>query len=128
MKQGLTDALKSTEYLQLITNVTTVSKDQSAEAQREYEVYRDLFLQGLKEIEDADDFEYFVAVKYVETKANWIQMNLRLNYQAVLGTGADQHLLVRAGLMSHFLGKVEPWVSGEHLSMINELLATRLSA
>ncbi|KEO98492.1 hypothetical protein EH32_05100 [Erythrobacter litoralis] len=34
---------------------------------------------GLDDIKDDDDASYFLAVKYVECKAGWIQMNLQLN-------------------------------------------------
>lgn len=120
--------LSSQHYLTLVTDYPGVDISVKNNAREEFEKYREVFLQGAEDIVDDDDFSYYVAVKYVEVKANWIQYNLRLNYQAVLKGAADQSLLLRAGLLSHFLSLVEPSVENSHLDLIQELLATRLAA
>jgi hypothetical protein len=107
---------------------TTLDPKSKQRLQLEFEAYRTTFLKGMDDIEDEEDMAYYVAIKYVEVKAHWIQMNLRLNYQAVLKGSADQYMLVEAALLSHFLSLVEPHVDHKQLSLINDLLATRLVA
>ncbi|MEE4152778.1 MAG: hypothetical protein V2I27_01320 [Erythrobacter sp.] len=77
---------------------------------------------GMNDIEDDEDAGYFLAVKYVETKANWIQMNLQLNYQTVLRGDKDEVLFNKAAAVAGFLGQIEPLISTDDLKMINGLL------
>ncbi|NCN41773.1 hypothetical protein GW916_11060 [bacterium] len=85
------------------------------------------FLSGLSHITDQDDAQYFIAVKYVECKANWIQMNLQVNYQTVLTGKKDEFVFNRAALMSAMLAKIEPFISQKDVLHINNLLAERLA-
>lgn len=81
---------------------------------------------GLADIADEDDAGYFLAVKYVECKAGWIQMNLQLNYQTVLRGEKDEFLFNKAAALAGFLGRIEPIVSESDLGTINEMLMRRM--
>ena len=81
---------------------------------------------GLADIEDDDDAGYFLAVKYVECKAGWIQMNLQLNYQTVLKGEKDEFLFNKAAALAGFLGKLEPVVSEGDLDTINAMLLRKM--
>lgn len=81
---------------------------------------------GLADIADEDDAGYFLAVKYVECKAGWIQMNLQLNYQTVLRGEKDEFLFNKAAALAGFLGRIEPIVSESDLGAINEMLMRRM--
>ncbi|MEE4206720.1 MAG: hypothetical protein V2I39_10525 [Erythrobacter sp.] len=81
---------------------------------------------GLADIEDDEDAGYFLAVKYVECKAGWIQMNLQLNYQTVLRGEKDEFLFNKAAALAGFLGRIEPVVSESDLGTINEMLLRRM--
>lgn len=83
---------------------------------------------GLADITDEDDAGYFLAVKYVECKAGWIQMNLQLNYQTVLRGEKDEFLFNKAAALAGFLGRIEPVVSESDLGTINEMLLRRMRA
>lgn len=81
---------------------------------------------GLADITDEDDAGYLLAVKYVECKAGWIQMNLQLNYQTVLRGEKDEFLFNKAAALAGFLGRIEPIVSESDLGAINEMLMRRM--
>jgi hypothetical protein len=81
---------------------------------------------GLADIEDDDDAGYFLAVKYVECKASWIQMNLQLNYQTVLRAEKDEFLFNKAAALAGFLGKLEPVISEGDLDAINAMLLRKM--
>lgn len=120
--------LAEDNYLDLVNSIDSISEDDKKEIIKEYVVYRMKFQQGMDDITDDDDLGYFIAIKYTEIKASWIQLNLRLNYQAVMKGSADQKLLVKASLLSNFLAVIEPRLKSEHLEMIQDLLSTRLAA
>jgi hypothetical protein len=81
---------------------------------------------GLDDIKDDDDAGYFLAVKYVECKAGWIQMNLQLNYQTVLRGEKDEFLFNKAAAVAGFLGRIEPVVCEDDLDTINTMLLRKM--
>jgi len=81
---------------------------------------------GLSDIVDDDDAGYFLAVKYVECKASWIQMNLQLNYQTVLRGEKDEFLFNKAAALAGFLGRIEPVVCEGDLDAINAMLLQKI--
>ena len=83
---------------------------------------------GMDDIADDEDAGYFLAVKYVECKANWIQMNLQLNYQTVLRGDKDELLFNKAAAVAGFLGELEPVISSSDITMINGMLLEKMRA
>lgn len=81
---------------------------------------------GLDDIADDEDAGYFLAVKYFECKANWIQMNLQLNYQTVLRGEKDEVLFNKAAAVAGFLAEIEPVVTDGDLAMINAMLLKKM--
>lgn len=77
---------------------------------------------SFSDINDDEDMGYYVAIQYVELKARWIQMNLRLSYQAVTKGEGDAEMLLRAASISALLGIVEPHVSQTYVQTIQKLL------
>lgn len=75
------------------------------------------------EIDDEDDLAHYTAVQYVELKARWIQMNLRLSYQAFTHGEGDPKLLLRAAATTALLSEIEPYVSRQYVEQIQALLA-----
>ena len=78
---------------------------------------------SFSDINDDDDMDYYVAIQYVELKARWIQMNLRLNYQAVTIGEGDPEMLLKAASTTALLSIVEPYVSRPYVEHIQKLLA-----
>jgi hypothetical protein len=74
-------------------------------------------------INDKDDLGYFTAVQYIELKARWIQMNLRLSYQAFATGEGEPEILLRASATSYFLSIIEPHVNKSYVEEIQRLLA-----
>lgn len=81
---------------------------------------------GVDDIEDDDDARYYIAVKYVECKASWIQMNLQLNYQTVLRGDKDEYQFNKAAAVAGFLGDLEDVVSQEDIKTINSMLLEKM--
>jgi hypothetical protein len=81
---------------------------------------------GIDDIEDDEDAGYLLAVKYVECKASWIQMNLQLNYQTVLRGEKDELLFNKAAAVAGFLGDLEPLVAHGDIEMINGMLLEKM--
>ncbi len=75
------------------------------------------------EIDDQEDLDYYTAVQYVELKARWIQMNLRLSYQAVRTGQGNPKMLMKASGTTALLVALEPFVSKSYVSQIQTLLA-----
>ncbi|MEQ8410864.1 MAG: hypothetical protein RIC51_11285 [Erythrobacter sp.] len=104
----------------------TIDADQKAIIAEFLIEQADRMKSGLADIEDDEDAAYFLAVKYVECKAGWIQMNLQLNYQTVLKGEKDEFLFNKAAALAGFLGRIEPVVSEDDLGTINEMLLRRM--
>lgn len=81
------------------------------------------YLEGSEKIDDEEDHDYYTAVQYIELKARWIQMNLRLSYQAFSAGEGDPYVLLKAAATSYLLGEIENFVSKKYLSEIQRLLA-----
>lgn len=81
------------------------------------------YMESYNIINDQDDQGYFTAVQYVELKARWIQMNLRLSYQAFATGEGEPEILLRAAATSYFLSIVEPHVNKSYVEEIQRLLA-----
>jgi hypothetical protein len=82
--------------------------------------------EGMTDIEDDDDAGYYLAVKYVECKASWIQMNLQLNYQTVLRGEKDEYMFNKAAAVAGFLGQIEPVISTTDIELINGMLLEKM--
>lgn len=81
------------------------------------------YLDGASKINDDEDLDYYTAVQYIELKARWIQMNLRLSYQAFASGEGDPFTLLKAGATSYLLGEIERFVSNKYVGEIQRLLA-----
>lgn len=80
-------------------------------------------LTSFGEINDDDDVEYYTAIQYVELKARWIQLNLRLSYQAFSSGEGDPQILLKASATAALLGSLEPYISERYVQEIQTLLA-----
>lgn len=81
------------------------------------------YMESYNIINDEDDLGYYAAVQYVELKARWIQMNLRLSYEAFATGEGEPEILLRASATSYFLSIVEPHVQKSYVEEIQRLLA-----
>lgn len=125
--QDLVETMLDGERLMSMIHFTdTITQDQKDAVSAFITEQADRIRSGITDIEDDEDAGYFLAVKYVETKAHWIQMNLQLNYQTVLQGEKDEYLFNKAAAVAGFLGEIEPLISQDDLMIINAMLLERM--
>lgn len=74
-------------------------------------------------VDDADDAAYALAMRYTALKATWIEYNTLLNYQLVHRGESDPNLMQLAGIVSRFLGHIEPHVDAKAVASITRVLS-----
>ena len=108
----LNEMAEDTQMKKFIDNTIIYLKEQSHSLQ-----------EGFKDIDDSDDSSYYLTIKYVELKTRWIQMNLRLSYQAFKEGEGRPEILLKAGATTRLLASIEPFVSKSYIEEIQVLLA-----
>ena len=83
--------------------------------------------ESLTIIDDRDDANYFVAVRYSVMKATWIELNTYLNYLMVNKGTSDESKFELAGTVSHLLALYEPHVEPLAIEKIRELLSNPMN-
>lgn len=116
------------DHSNLIGIVTTMADDSKMKEFIEKTVHYlrneiSKYMESYNIINDEDDVGYYTAVQYVELKARWIQMNLRLSYEAFANGEGEPETLLRASATSYFLSVVEPHVNQSYVEEIQRLLA-----
>lgn len=79
------------------------------------------------DVPDPEEFVYLLACRYVECKAQWIQQNLRIQYQSMMLGAPDASLVAKAATTAFLFERIEPLLCGEHLGRINSMLLAPLS-
>jgi len=74
-------------------------------------------------IDDPDDANYALAMRYIALKATWIEYNTILNYQMATQGEPNAGLAQLAGVTSSTLGIIEPFVNQQAVERITQLLA-----
>lgn len=84
---------------------------------------REEFLQVARDVDDPDEVDYALAIRYIELKSHWIMLNTQINYQTVHRGGAGQELLFRASLISLLVLAIEPLLKSADIDKITDFLA-----
>jgi hypothetical protein len=92
------------------------------------EDHRQSLLAAVDIVLDGDDLRYSLASRYVELKAHWIQLNVRVQYSNMVYGSADPVLIAEAGAVSFLLARIEHLVDAEYIRRINDLLLAPLDS
>ena len=88
---------------------------------------RDHFLQVVREVEDPDEIDYTLAIRYIELKSHWIMLNTLMAYQNFRFGEADIETAHRASVLSYLLEATEPLLNQADISQITAFLVEPIS-
>ncbi len=80
-------------------------------------------LDQLDDIKDIEEIPVTLALKYIETKCRWINLNTQINYR-LMRTGVPMELeMYRASILSHLLLRMEALLPPQDLQTICDFLS-----
>ena len=126
-RSAIIDVLDSEKLLiELSEIVESVQEDVSDTKQTllEYASLEiDVLKDAIKDINDAEELQYVVAIRYASLKANWILFNIQINYETAGGGEPSMLLAGKASILSCILGAIEGLVNQEAVRYISSVLA-----
>jgi hypothetical protein len=85
--------------------------------------YRDEFLGLTDDVQDPDEVQTSIVVRYIEIKCHWMMLNTQMQYQAVNTGNPDQELMTKGSLISNLLEKLEEFLDEDDIREITEFLS-----
>jgi hypothetical protein len=84
---------------------------------------RNRMLNGLLEIDEADELNRAIAIQYVEAKCHWTMLNTRIQNQTSREGMASNDLMYRATCVSLIIQALEPLLTQERVDNLTTFLA-----
>ncbi|MBC7533957.1 MAG: Hpt domain-containing protein [Oligoflexus sp.] len=82
-----------------------------------------LLTDTINSIEDEEELQYVLAIRYAALKSNWILLNLRVNYELAAGKESEPILPFKAALSAGILGRLESLILADAVKCITQVLS-----
>jgi len=118
----LTDTGFRNDISDLILGCSMATDSQREQMLSEFDKEISSYLQQLEDIKDVEEIPVSLALKYIETKCRWINLNTQINYR-LMRTGEPMELeMYQASVLSHILMHLEHLLPADDLQAICEFL------
>ncbi|MDX2088849.1 MAG: hypothetical protein SFX73_13410 [Kofleriaceae bacterium] len=81
------------------------------------------FVELAAEIDDREELELSIAVRYIELKAHWMMLNAKIQYSLFRLGEAPLEVTYRASLVSSVIGTLEQLLAQDDIERITRFLA-----
>lgn len=81
------------------------------------------FIEMAVEIDDVEELELSIAVRYIELKSHWMMLNTKIQYSLFHAGEAPDETMFRASLVSHVVGTLEQLLTPSDIERITRFLA-----
>jgi hypothetical protein len=85
------------------------------------------FIELAGEIDDSEELELSIAVRYIELKSHWMMLNTKIQYSLFHAGEAPEVIMFRASLVSHVVGALEQLLTPTDIERITRFLAQPIS-
>ncbi|SMF42967.1 chemotaxis protein CheA [Pseudobacteriovorax antillogorgiicola] len=86
----------------------------------------DSFKESISSIDDMEDLQYMVAIRYASLKSNWILLNTQMAYQVEHSVEVPIETQYKASILSTLLESLEPLSHPQAIQYISEVLSQPL--
>lgn len=102
---------------------TTATPEELTSTRAWIKAQRHDFVEMAAEIDDREELELSIAVRYIELKSHWMMLNTKIQYSLFRAGEAPDVLMYRASLVSHVVGTLEQLLTPSDIERITRFLA-----